>query len=472
MGLSNLQGGWLTAGITFSTGTGFLLFGYDQGVFGGIIGNENFNRTFGYPSAMVVGQITATYDLGCFFGAILAMAYGDHFGRRKSIVFGCTILTIGAILQTAAYGIPQLIIGRFVAGLGNGINTTTIPVWQSETSQPKHRGLLVVLQLALNQLGNVSAQWLNFGMGYISWQPVSWRFPVAFQIFYALATIIILPCLPDSPRWLIQKGRYEEAKIVVARLLAKPAEDPEVKKLHEDIVRNTEHELHVSKVSWRALLGNDQLQTTRRVILGAGTQLMQQWGGINVINYYLPVVFASLGVSRRLSLILSGCNAVNLMISTCVGAFFIESLGRKRLMLWGAFAQGMCFALVAGGLRGGGREWGCVAITFVFGYYTTFGLTWIAVPWMYPAEVNTQQWRNRGAGIATATNWICNYAVVLVTPIGIEKIAWRYYLVYAVLNMAFVPIVHLFYEETAKLSLEEVDHLFETKYSNERLTGE
>ena len=410
MGLANLEGGWLTAAITFSTGTGFLLFGYDQGVFGGIIGNDDFEKTFQSPSPMVIGQITATYDLGCFFGAILAMVFGDRYGRRKSIFVGCTILTIGAVLQTAAYGVPQMIVGRFIAGLGNGINTTTIPVWQSETSQPKHRGLLVVLQLALNQLGNVTAQWLNFGMGYIPWKPVSWRFPLAFQIFYTLATIIMLPWLPDSPRWLIQKGRYEEARTIVARLLAKPTDDTEVKGLYENIVRNTEHELEVSKVSWRALLSNDRLQTTRRVILGAGTQFMQQWGGINVINYYLPVVFASLGVSRRLSLVLSGCNAMNLMISTCVGAFFIESVGRKRLMLWGALVQSICFALVAGGLGAGGQEWGAVAITFVFGYYTTFGLTWIAVPWMYPAEVNTQQWRNRGAGIATATNWICNYA--------------------------------------------------------------
>lgn len=471
MGLNDLQGGWLTAGITFSTGTGFLLFGYDQGVFGGIIGNENFETTFNHPSPMIIGQITATYDLGCFFGAILAILFGDHFGRRKTILIGCTVLTIGAILQTAAYGVPQMIIGRFVAGLGNGINTTTIPVWQSETSKPAHRGLLVVLQLALNQLGNVTAQWLNFGFGYIPWTAVSWRFPIAFQMFYALATIVMLPWLPDSPRWLIQKGRYEEARSIVARLLASPVESQETAALYETIVHNTEHEMEVGRVSWKALLKNDKLQTTRRIILGAGTQFMQQWGGINVINYYLPVVFASLGVERRLSLILSGCNALNLMISTCVGAAFIESVGRKRLMLWGALVQGICFALVAGGLGAGGQQCGIVAITFVFVYYTTFGLSWIAVPWLCPAEINTQQWRNRGAGIATCTNWICNYAVVLVTPVGISTIGWRYYILYAVLNFVFMPVVQVFYEETAKLSLEQIDELFETKYSGAAMGG-
>jgi hypothetical protein len=85
---------------------------------------------------------------------------------------------------------------------------------------------------------------------------------------------------------------------------------------------------------------------------------------------------------------------------------------------------------------------------------------------MYPADLNTQQWRSRGAGIATATNWICNYVVALVTPAGIENITWRYSLVHAALNIAFVPTVYFFYEGTASLSLQEIDTLFETKHSD------
>jgi MFS family permease len=194
---------------------------------------------------------------------------------------------------------------------------------------------------------------------------------------------------------------------------------------------------------------------------------MQQWGGINVINYYLPVVFSSLGVSRNMSLILSACNAMNLMVSTCFGALYIETFGRKKMMLWGAVGQSICFALVAAGLAIATKQWEAVAVAFVFAYYTTFGLSWIAVPWMYPAEVNTQRMRIAGAGIATATNWINNYIVVLVTPIGISNISWKYYLIYAVLNAVFVPIVGYFYVETAGLSLEQIDSLFESKYSKE-----
>ncbi|KAL4863161.1 hypothetical protein BDV12DRAFT_189884 [Aspergillus spectabilis] len=414
---------FLSLGVVFTTSCGFLLFGYDQGVLGGLIENENFQVTFNRPSQMVIGQITATYDLGCFFGAILCMACGDRIGRRLSIASGCLLLTLGAVVQTASCSVAQMVVGRFVAGLGNGLNTTAIPVWQSEMSKPRHRGPLAVLHLALNQLGNVTAQWLNFGLGYIGHQSVSWRFPIAFQIFYAVVTIVLLPWLPDSPRWLIQKGRFEEAKAVAARLHDKDINDPELVALHEASIQHIQHEVEVSKVSWRSLSQSDSLRTRRRVILGMGTQFMQQWGGINAINYYLPVVFSSLRVSRRMSLVLSGCNAINLMVFTTAAITVIEKAGRKRLMLWGALGQGTCFVLLT--------------------------------------IVNTQPWRNRGAGLATATNWICNYAVVLVTPIGVENIKWRYYIIYAVLNFCFIPVVSLWYVETAGLSLEEIDAVFQ-----------
>ena len=465
MHFNNLQGNWLTAALIFSTGNAFLLFGYDQGVFGGLIENKSFEKTFNYPNPTVIGHITATYDLGCFAGAILCMACGDRFGRRLSIGLGCTILTIGVILQTTSYNVPQMIVGRFIAGVGNGANTTAVPVWQAEVFPPEHRGRMMVLQLVLNQLGNVTTQWLNFGLGYIGHKNVSWQFPIAFQIFYALATLSTMPWCPDSPRWLIQRGRTTEARTVLARLRAKDPDDPEIVTLHETAVRSVNHEMEVSRPKWSALLRNDDLQTARRVVLGAGSQLMQQWGGVNVINYCLPVVFSSLHVSRKLSLILSACNAINLMFSACVGAAFIESVGRKRLMELGGIGQGICFALVAGGLGANQEQWSIVAISFVFVFYTVFGLSWISIPWMYPAEVNTQQWRNRGAGIATATNWICNYAVVLVTPVGTHNIGWRYYIIFAVLNISFAPIVWLFYEETARRSLEEIDLCFEQKYA-------
>jgi MFS family permease len=155
MFLQDAQGKALQYGITAACGAGFLLFGYDQGVFGGLLDNEPFLRTFGFPGATIHGQIVATYDIGCITGTLVSMDAGDKLGRRRCILIGCAILIVGAILQTASYSLAQMIVGRVVAGIGNGMNTIAIPIWQAETAQPKDRGKLIVFQLVTNIFGIV-----------------------------------------------------------------------------------------------------------------------------------------------------------------------------------------------------------------------------------------------------------------------------------------------------------------------------
>lgn len=152
---SNAQGKSLHFRITAACGAGFLLFGYDQGVFGGLLDNDPFLRTFGYPGATIQGQIVATYDLGCIIGTLTSMFAGDKLGRRRSILIGCCILLVGAVLQTSSYTLPQMIVGRVIAGVGNGMNTIAIPIWQTETARPQDRGKLIVAQLVTNVFGIV-----------------------------------------------------------------------------------------------------------------------------------------------------------------------------------------------------------------------------------------------------------------------------------------------------------------------------
>ncbi|KAF9875672.1 hypothetical protein CkaCkLH20_06604 [Colletotrichum karsti] len=444
MWLQHAQGKALAASITFACGIGFASFGFGQGVFGAFLGNESFIKTFNNPNPTLQGHITATYDLGCFFGAIFTMIWGGKLGSRKTILLGCTVLIIGAVLQAASYHVAQMIIGRLVGGVGNGMNTAAIPVWQSETAAAHQRGRIMVLQLALNQVGNVTANWLNYGMTFIASNSVSWRFPIAFQCFFAFLTMVLIPWLPDSPRWLAMQDRTEEALQVIRRLGGTNRTEEQNLELLNRIRENVAHEMSVGKVNFKSFFKRDSLHTTRRVLLGAGTQFMQQWSGVNAIVYYLPVVFASLGLSRNLPL-------------------FIENFGRKQLMFWGAIAQSFCFCLVTIGLGIGGKQWESVAVAFIFGYFTAFGSSWIAIPWMYPAEINTQRMRIAGAGISTATNWINNYVVVLITPVGISNLGWKFYLMFAVFNAAFVPVVQLFYVETARMSLEQIDQIFEKK---------
>lgn len=178
------------------------LFGYDQGVFGGVIVTQDFLDTLGLagPShTSTVGTVTALYDVGCFFGAVAAFSIGEQLGRKKAILVGTTVMSIGAILQITAYSTAHMIVGRIVAGLGNGLNTATAPVWQAETSKANWRGKLVVIEMILNIAGFSLSNWITYGFSFAN-GPIAWRIPLAFQFFFIFILFGTVPWLPESPR--------------------------------------------------------------------------------------------------------------------------------------------------------------------------------------------------------------------------------------------------------------------------------
>ncbi|KAJ0420936.1 general substrate transporter [Aspergillus carlsbadensis] len=468
--LQNTRGRPLQLGITAACGAGFLLFGYDQGVFGGLLDNDHFLRTFGNPNVTIQGQIVATYDIGCIIGTLASMIWGDKLGRRRCILTGCCILIVGAILQTAAYSLAPMIVGRVVAGVGNGMNTIACPVLQSETARAHERGKLIVLQLVLNIFGIVISNWMNLGFTYIPNSSISWRFPLAFQCFFALITLSLVVLIPESPRWLVMKHRVSEAQDILSRLLDKPHDDPVVVDEIQRLEATVQHEIEVQQSTpIKEIFARDsKQQTLRRILLGAGTAFFQQVGGTNVIAYYLPIVLSrSVGLSTRVALILSACDSMSLMFWGAVAALLIDRYGRKKLMLMGVTASSICFALVAVGLRYGGPEnkgMSVLAVVFIFMYYVFYGMSLLSIPFMYPAEINSQKMRNIGTSFATTVNWLFVYVVVVATPTGIETIGWRYYMLYAIFNFLFIPMIWYFYVETANLSLEQVDRLFEIRH--------
>lgn len=192
------------------------LFGYDQGVFGGVIVTQDFLRTLdleGPSHTGTVGTVTALYDVGCFFGAVAAFSIGERLGRKKAILLGTTVMSIGAILQISAFSVAHMIVGRVVAGLGNGLNTATAPVWQAETSKAAWRGKLVVIEMILNIAGFSLSNWMTYGFSYTS-GPLAWRFPLAFQFFFIFILYGTVPWLPESPRLVFDSQRSHDLLIV------------------------------------------------------------------------------------------------------------------------------------------------------------------------------------------------------------------------------------------------------------------
>ena len=271
------------------------LFGYDQGVFGGVIVTQDFLDTLDLNGkTTLISTVTALYDIGCFFGAILAIVIGDRLGRKKSVLVGTTIMSVGALLQITAYSVPQMIVGRIVAGIGNGINTAVAPVWQSETSKASWRGKLIVIELIMNIAGFSLSNWTTFGFSYLG-GGVAWRIPLALQFIFIFILYGTVPWLPESPRWLIYKNRPEEAQQILADLEGLDFNDAFIATEAKEIQFAVDYERE-NAIPWSMLLtgrtgGKGGTCAMRRIILGMGAQAIQQFAGIVSLNYPSDYLF-------------------------------------------------------------------------------------------------------------------------------------------------------------------------------------
>jgi sugar porter (SP) family MFS transporter len=439
---------------------------------GGVIVTQDFLDKLNLNGkTALIGTVTALYDIGCFFGAIAAVALGDLLGRKKTILLGTTIMSVGAILQIAAFNVPVMIAGRIIAGIGNGLNTSTAPVWQAETSKASLRGKLVVIEMILNIAGFSLSNWMTYGFSFVG-GPISWRFPLAFQFVFIFILFGTVPWLPESPRWLMAHGDVDKARQILADVEGRHISDDLVTQDVIDIQFAVNYEREHG-VSWADLLRGktgDQAGTStiRRLVLGMGTQIMQQLSGINVTSYYLPtVLISSVGLSNGLARLLAACNSVSYLFFSLIGIPNVERWGRRNLMMYAAAGQAFCYVFITVLIRysempgyAHQKEVASASVAFFFLYYVFFGIGWQGVPWLYPTEINSLSMRTKGAALGTAANWIFNFMVVEITPIGIESLGWQFYIIWTVFNASFVPIVYLFYPETADRTLEDIDRLF------------
>ncbi|KAJ6157695.1 hypothetical protein N7470_005287 [Penicillium chermesinum] len=461
-----LKGKWLTFWITVACATDMTLFGYDQGLFSGVVITKDFLDVLdlaGPTKTKTLSTVTAIYDIGCFLGAIFAFTIGEHIGRKRAILLGTTIMAIGTILQASAFDLTQMFVGRVVSGIGNGMNTATAPVWQTETSKLENRGKLVTFEMMMNIGGYLIVCWINYGLGFIG-GPIAWRLPIALQAVFLIILYCTVPWLPESPRWLLAHGKDDEAIQVIACLEDKPLHDPHVIAQCNEIEFTLAYE-HKNAIRWRDLFKENEndTKTLRRLLLGAGTQFMQQMGGINIMSYYLPTVLeTSVGLDSHMASLLTACDAISYMVFAGFAVLLVERIGRRGLMLISTLGQCLCFLMITILLKYAqtapdGVVYGKASVVFFFLYMGSFGIGMLGVPWLYPTEINSLPMRTKGAAVATATDWLTNFIIVQITPIGIQNIGWKFWIVWIITNAAFLPILYFFYPETANRSLEDID---------------
>ncbi|KAH7319246.1 MFS sugar transporter-like protein [Rhexocercosporidium sp. MPI-PUGE-AT-0058] len=456
--------------------TGGLLFGYDTGTISGILAMNAFREQFstgyidthdGLPNVSPAQSsiIVAILSAGTFFGALLAAPMGDRIGRRISLIIAVAIFSFGVLLQTIAMAITLLVLGRFFAGLGVGVVSVLVPLYQSEMAPKWIRGTLVcAYQLAITT-GLFLAAVVNILTEKMDHRN-AFRIPLAMQFIWAGVLLLGLILLPETPRYLIKRNLHAEAASSLSRLRRLDITHPALIEELAEIQANHEYELSLGPSTYRdVFFGSPHLG--RRLVTGCGLQILQQLSGCNFIFYYGTTFFGRINVKSPYVVALV-TNVVN-VLSTIPGMFLVETLGRRRLLMIGAGGMAVCQLIVAsvGTAMPNSYAANMVLIVFVCIYLFFFAASWGPVAWVVTSEIYPLKVRAKSMSISTASNWLLNFSLGYGTPYlvnrgqGYANLQARVFFIWGTFCALAVVFVWAMVYETSRISLEQIDEMYE-----------
>jgi MFS transporter, SP family, arabinose:H+ symporter len=424
---------------TIVAALGGLLFGFDTVV---ISGTTHALTELFHLSDWTLGITVFSAVFGTVIGSMTAGIPGDRLGRRDSLRLMAVLYIVSAVGCAFASSWIALILFRVIGGLAIGGSSVLGPMYIAEIAPAKWRGRLVGFFQFNVVLGILVAYLSNFLIGSFGFGGAEWRWKLGIAGVPAAIFFLLLFIIPRSPRWLVKKGRVQEARDVL-RLIGEEKYEQELREIVESI--DAEHG------------ASDALFTTKYrfpIFLAITIGLFNQLSGINAILYYLNDIFARAGfnkVSADLQAVAIG--ATN-FVFTLIAMSLIDRVGRKKLLLIGAVGTAFCLAGVAGIFLT--QRHGELLVWLLVGYIAFFAFSQGAVIWVYLGEVFPNRVRAKGQSLGSFSHWLMNAVISLGFPVVAAKSGGYPFVLFAAMMVVQFFVVLLFYPETKGLSLEEL----------------
>ena len=435
---------------------GGILFGYDTAVISGT--TAIVKSQFGLTD-MMEGWYVGCALIGSIAGVLVAGSLSDYLGRKLTMLISAALFSISAIGCAVCGSFDGLVAYRIVGGIGIGIVSIVSPIYISEVSPARIRGTLVSLYQLAVTVGFLLAYLANWvidsngdltvagGLWTNIWNSEMWRGMLGSETLPAMLFFFIIFFIPESPKWLIVKGKMEKASVVLSKIYA------DQKDIDNEIT-TTEESMSGDKGSWSDLLKPGILLA---VIAGSAIAILGQFMGVNAVLYYGPKIFADAGFDNPMfSTVLVG--VVN-CVTTVLAVFIIDRVGRKQLIYWGV--SGMIICLVAIGIY---FAWGS-ALGLGNGFMLTFFLTYVfctaisicAVVFVLLSEMYPNSVRGRAMSIAGFALWIGTYLIGQLTPVLLGWSQAGTFFIFAAMCVPYMLIMWKVIPETTGKSLEEIE---------------
>lgn len=442
--------------------------GYDGSMLNGLQSMSQWQDFFHRPEGTRLGSLAN----GVIFGQILAFPVApwicDHMGRRFPIFIGSLLLVIGAVIQCAAQNYAMFLISRMIIGFGGLIAVEASPMLVSELAYPTHRPVLVGYYNNLWYLGAVLAAWITYGTYFMgpdkSW---AWRIPSLLQGFFPLLQVLFVYLLPESPRYLVQQDRAEEARKVLVKYHAGGDENSALVDLEmSEITMSIEAARVSSSTAYSEFIrtrGN-----LHRLFIIIVVPCMMQLSGNGLTSYYLHLILNSIGLTSdpQQLRINGGLMIFNLVVSIAA-ASLMEIAGRRRLFLFSTIGMLVCYVIWTilsainqqRNFTDGSLGTGVVAMIFMYQFFYNCGLN--GPPWVYVTEVLPTHLRAKGTNIMQIAGTCALIFNGYANPVAMAAITWKYYIVYCCVIAVEIVLVYFWFPETKGRSLEEVAVIFD-----------
>ncbi|CAG8092080.1 unnamed protein product [Penicillium olsonii] len=446
-----------------------VLYGYDASVFNSVQGSKNWVAWMNDPNANTIGAINTAYTVGAIFGGFfLGGPCADFLGRKMGMGIGCALVIVATFMQTFSprHNLACFIAGRCIIGIGQGIALTAGPIYIGELAPAEIRGKIMTFWQMFYSVGSFICFWINFGCtkhvaNLGEWD---WKLVVIFQLLVPVLILVLLPTIPESPRWYVKKGNKIEHARAALRKVRDTEEEVEQELL--EIREAIEYEKEAISGNYSALWKDKSLR--KRMALALILNAGQQVTGQGSLNSYSTKIYKKVFTSDSQVALINALNATFGILFTLNAVWIIDRFGRKFLLIVGGIGMGLCMIIVsavetetpvlAGGAKSEPVGISIVFLLFLFIFF--YKPSWGATVWIWTSEIFSMNVRAQAVGMASQTQNVANAIVQQFFPLFLDNEGFYAFYMFAGINFLLAVFVWFMIPETKQVPLEEIDTLF------------
>lgn len=432
--------------IYFFGALGGVLFGYDTGVISGAI---LFIKKAFHVTPFTEGAVVSGLLLGAAVGAAFAGPLSDRLGRKRLIITAGVVFTVGALGSALAPGLGVLIAARFVLGLAVGCSSLAVPMYLSEIAPTEIRGAVSSLNQLMVVVGILTASLVNAALASSG----AWRFMLGAAVVPAVALLVGMAFMPETPRFLVHTGDEDEARDVLDTVRPDESPEGEIGEIREIEEQETGTGIRELGAKW----------VRPALLVAMGLAMFQQFIGINTIVYYAPTTLTKVGYGNAGAIYANIIIGVLMLAMTLVAVRVIDRVGRKPLLLWGVVGMAVSLAVLGAGSlilstpKSPGDPAAILTLVCLAAYIVAFAVSWGPVMWVMLPEVLPLAVRGTAMGVAVCLQWGANFVVSQTFPSLLSGLGPSVFLVYAGICAIAFAFVARFVTETKGRSLEQIE---------------